>query len=199
MKKFQKPESFFKAAWQLLEHALKNPKDPLRLLTFGTTDEKNFPTTRTVVLRKVRAEKAEIDVFADLRSPKIQNLSRIPKASLVFYHPELGMQIRALAEVTLINNNEESRDVWKRLPIEGRKNYGAEQAPGTPLESGHDGLPPSWKNNPSLKITEPGFKHFVILRCQLEEIDCLLLHPEGHQRAVFKQKEEEWQGSWVVP
>ena len=93
-----------------------------------------------------------------------------------------------------------TRKKWKTLPSYGRKTYGTQQAPSTPLLHADDDLPNLWKvPEIDLAQTEYAYANFAVVACEINRLEYLHLQRSGHRRAVFEFIEEEWKGRWVVP
>ena len=100
----------------------------------------------------------------------------------------------------LYTRDEVARGYWSEIDLEGRKNYASIPKPGAPAEHSTFGLPSFWRDDMPLSETEYTFRNFVAVACLIDEVDCLQLHPEGHQRSHFEwnAEMEEWAGGWLV-
>ncbi|TFV96167.1 general stress protein [Algoriphagus kandeliae] len=176
--------------WQVVKHELHrgalDAKHPFHWVNLGTVSS-DFPSVRTVVLRKV-SEEFHFFVYTDYRSEKCSDLKINPNATLHFYHPKKQVQIRVKAQTKLHYQDELAREIWRTIPAQRRSEYSAAKAPGTPIPHFQAG---SKEGNPS--------DHFL---CVLEflpiEIELLQLQRKGHLRLFFSKK-ENWQGTWMVP
>lgn len=100
----------------------------------------------------------------------------------------------------LHHRNEKAKANWEQIGLEGRKNYAGVAPPGTPAEEATRGLPDFWRGDMPLEKSEYAFDNFLLIETEVLEMDCLLLHPEGHQRIqyVWDPGQKDWKGGWVV-
>lgn len=175
--------------WASLTRACSAPGEPWRLpalATLGTTG----PQARTVVLREADADSRHLVAWTDVRSPKVAELRREPRAHWLFHDPANGRQLRASTLVRVHHDNELARAAWATVPEANRANYQGVAVPGTvtaqPASAGQvpDGARPP---------------QFAVLVATVYELDWLWLDPHGHRRAWFRWTEERWTGAWLVP
>lgn len=198
MNRFLTLESFADQCWRLFLNGSLKKNDPLRTPVIGTSF-KNTAHLRTVVLRKVDISKRTLLFQTDMRSAKMQHLQQNPRFTCLFYHPKKQLQIITEGAVQLHHQNELAKMYWERIPIQGRKTYAALQAPGTPVDTATDGLPDFWKDEMNLSKTDYAFANFVVMVCQVEKMEALLLHSDGHQRAAFVWTDNNWKSTWLIP
>lgn len=198
MNRFPTLESFADQCWRLLLNGSLKKNDPLRTPVIGTAFE-NTAHLRTVVLRKVDIAKRTLLFQTDIRSAKMTHLQQNPQLTCLFYHPKKQLQIIMKGTVELHHQDELAKMYWDRIPVQGRKTYAALQAPGTPVGTATDGLPDFWNNEMTLSETEYAFANFMVMVCQVEKMEALLLHPEGHQRAAFTYVKDVWESTWLIP
>jgi len=86
-------------------------------MVLSTSDEKNFPSSRVVLLKEVKDGKFVF--YTNYESKKGHDLSVNPKASLLFFWRELGRQIRISGNVTK-TSKEESENYFSSRPYESR-------------------------------------------------------------------------------
>lgn len=185
--------------YDLLKQAVDNQVSPLRYCSIATINSNNCPEQRTVILRNFKEQDRTLDIFTDQRSSKVRQLSRNPKASLLFYHPEELIQIRLQVVAQIHWKDAEARTVWELIPPARRSDYCSVSSPGNSLKKPGNDLPPWWNDSVSREQTEYGFEHFTLLRCCFHQIDLLKLERKGHRRAVFQWKDQQWKGQWVTP
>lgn len=192
-------EEILQQTWHLLIRGANQKKDPLHLATIGTTNQE-IAQIRTVVLRKTDRAKRLLYFYTDFRSEKIQQLTTNPTLSWLFYHPKKNIQIRAYGSATIHHQDELTLERWQTLPSYGRKTYGTQQAPSTPLPYADDDLPNLWKvSEIDLAKTEYAYANFAVVTCEITRLEWLHLQQSGHRRVLFEFVEEEWKGQWVVP
>ena len=183
----------------LLKQGVKDHSSPLRFCYLATVNANNCPEQRTVILRNYNEPDRTLDIFTDHRSSKLQHLSRNPKASLLFYHPEKLIQIRMQVAVEIHWKDTASRIAWETIPPARRGDYCSISPPGTSLEEPGSDLPSWWNDSVSREQTEYGFERFALLRCRFYHIDLLKLDRQGHKRAVFQWEDQQWEGHWATP
>jgi len=182
----------------LLKGALQK-KNPFHIATIGTTANQ-IAQLRTIVLRKTDIANRQLFFFTDIRSAKIQQLTENSTLSWLFYHPTKNIQVRAIGQVTMNHQNDLTLAQWKTLPIYGRKTYGTQQAPSTPLKAASDNLPAIWKAAKlTLPDTEYAYTNFAVIACEIQQLEWLHLQRSGHLRAQFDYVDGEWNGCRMVP
>jgi len=192
-------EEILQQTWHLLIRGANQKKDPLHLATIATTNQQ-LAKIRTVVLRKTDATKRRLYFYTDVRSEKIQQLRQYPTLSWLFYHPKKNIQLRAYGVATIHHQNELTMEKWQSLPAYGRKPYGTQRAPSTPLPYATDDLPSLWKASEiDLIDTEYAYANFAVVTCEINRLEWLHLQRSGHRRTVFEFDGEVWKGRWVVP
>ncbi len=192
-------EELLEKTWRLLIRGANDKKDPLHLATIGTTNQQTAEI-RTVVLRKTDIVNRLLYFYTDFRSEKIQQLTNNPSLSWLFYHPKKNIQLRAYGLATIHHQNELTLEKWQTLPSYGRKTYGTQQAPSTPLPYADDDLPNLWKvPEIDLAQTEYAYANFAVVTCVINRLEYLHLQRAGHRRAAFDFVGEEWKGQWMVP
>lgn len=192
-------EEILQQTWRLLIRGANDKKDPLHLATIGTTNQQTAEI-RTVVLRKTDAAKRLLYFYTDFRSEKIQQLTTHPTLSWLFYHPKKNIQLRAYGQAVIHHQNDLTKERWQTLPSYGRKTYGTQQAPSTPLPYADDDLPSLWKvPEIDLAKTEYAYANFAVVTCEITRLEWLHLQRSGHRRALFDFVDGVWKGEWLVP
>lgn len=183
-------EDSLENVWQAVKHELHrgalDAKHPFHWVNLGTVSE-NFPSVRTVVLRKV-SEGLHFFVFTDYRSEKCSDLGVNLNSTLHFYHPKKQVQIRIKTQALLHYQNELAEEFWKTIPSHRRSEYTGAQAPGTPVSHPVAG----WSEG------DVSNHFFTVLELVPLEIEVLQLRREGHLRVMFSKK-SDWEGTWLVP
>jgi pyridoxamine 5'-phosphate oxidase len=177
------------AIWQTLLHELQrgalDPKHPFRYLTLATAGTQ-FPQVRTVVLRQFTAD-LEFLAYTDVRSSKVQELLEVPRASLLFYHPQKQVQVRVKSLATIHVDDELAQRHWKRVSEKRRSEYQSQLEPGMRIPAPEAGWEASYDHS-----------HFSVLKFSPLSIEVLQLAREGHLRIQFDLS-SGWQGTWLVP
>jgi pyridoxamine 5'-phosphate oxidase len=163
--------------WQ---RGLHEPRHPFRLVTVATLSEAG-PAARTVVLRAVEAERRTVWFHTDRRSPKFAELQVDPRLCLLWYDPEVRVQVRVAARAVLHLGDEVAQVAWRNLAETSRRDYAALTGPGGVLDADDGSNPADAESN------------FVAVACQFSELDVLELLPDGHRRARL-----HWSGTWSL-
>jgi pyridoxamine 5'-phosphate oxidase len=166
------------ACWREIERAVRERDHAWRTCTLATVDG-DRAEARTVVLREARTTSHELMFYTDDRSPKLQQINRHPKGTLLMWSAALGWQLRLRVHLEAVADGLEVSSRWTRLKLSpAAQDYLSPLAPGTPL--GQPG-------------TERGARdYFAVVRAQVEALDWLELHPEGHRRALFDSHGARW-------
>ena len=169
------------AAWDRLADGAPGggARGTVSLATLGA----DGPEVRTVVLRRADRAAAEIEVHSDARAAKVRALGSDPRAALVLWDAEMRLQVRVRLRCRVLMGDGPR---WAALSDAARWNYGAEPPPGTPIEA-----PDAWRR-PKAR------EGFAAIVGAVEEIDTVLLDPEGHRRALFRAA-DGFAGRWLSP
>lgn len=177
--------------WQYFERAARDPDHPARTPTFGARG----PTQRTVVLRRADADERALAFHTDLRSDKVETLREDADVSFHHWNPERMMQFRLRGAGELHVDDPVADEIWEAESEQSREHYRKAGAPG----SGVDRPRSTHPSTDDVEAPEEPRSKFAAVRCIIESVDWLHLHPEGHYRAQFDWTGTEWQGQWVVP
>jgi hypothetical protein len=191
-------EKIWAEAWGMLAGAVSDSKNPLRTPVLGTVGLEGSHL-RTVVLRRVVAAERLIMINTDLRSSKIQDIRAQPRLNWLFYHPQKRVQLRLAGQASLLQAGAQVDEEWSRLSPLNRRDYCTVDPPGSPLSTPSSGLPESFGQTPSPDESESGRRNFVVVRCQVDFMDWLLLQEAGHLRAQFTWQDDRLLAAWVVP
>lgn len=198
LERFDTAGEMLRFCWDQLAGAVEEGRNPLLTPAVATVvPSEAAPQVRTVILREADRAQRRISFYTDARAEKVKQLKNSPSLSWLFWHPERKLQIRARGTAELHTGDEAARLHWEAIGREGRKNYAALTAPGTPVEEASSGLPDFWSEDMPLERSEYAYKNFMLVQTYIEEIDSLLLHPQGHQRIIYRW-DDGWQGGWVV-
>ena len=103
------------AVW-MAEAEKKEINDP-NALSLATTNEKNDPSVRMVLLKGLSKE--GFVFYTNLNSPKSDDIKKIPKASMCFHWKSLQRQVRISGSISQVNDKE--ADVYfNSRPYESR-------------------------------------------------------------------------------
>ncbi|HMO39548.1 MAG TPA: hypothetical protein PKC76_16210 [Saprospiraceae bacterium] len=200
MERFHTLLDFSETCWRLLVNGAVKRRDPFGTPVIGTYDGTQAQL-RTVVLRKADMQQRTLWFYSDWRAAKMAHLQEeFAQLSCLFYHPRKQVQVRLAGQVQLHHKDEIARACWQQVPVRSRKSYAAVLPPGTPTSACTEGLPEGWHPEMDIAATESAFAHFAVIVCYVDWMDCLHLHPEGHQRARFEWSAEgRLQAQWLIP
>ncbi len=159
---------------------------PFHYFTLGTVGMDATARLRTVVLRKV-TEDLKILFFTDERSKKIRHLKENNKASLLFYHPELRIQLRIEGKASVMRDEETTAPYRNTLDKNALNEYNARPGPGTiiPVEGAFE--------------QEANSNYFCVVEINPVKIEYLRLDSPKHLRIQFSRGEKGWQAHILVP
>jgi pyridoxamine 5'-phosphate oxidase len=159
------------ALWQALQRAVHDKAHPWRTPVLATTDG-DIGDARTVVLRETERDSATLRLYSDARSAKAAQIASHPQGTLVMWSPALGWQLRVRVVLAVSTEGLEVSSRWAQLKLSPAANdYLSARAPGTPLEAA---------------LAARGERaHFALIDAQVQSIDWLELHSQGHRRARF--------------
>ncbi|MFK7948219.1 MAG: pyridoxamine 5'-phosphate oxidase family protein [Saprospiraceae bacterium] len=183
----QSLEEIFQNIWKELHKGKSDKKHPFRFGTFVTISEP-FPNPRTVVVRKVEQTNAELWLYTDIRTPKIEEIRLNPKVSWHFYHSKQQIQLRIYGVATILHNETITHEIWQNLPDYGKSDYLTQQSPGS-LKI----------NNSKPLLSVNNADNFCVVTTKIQKIDWLQLSRNGHQRAKFELEDGNWNNYWLTP
>jgi hypothetical protein len=154
---------------------------------------------RTVVLRKVDANRKYVWFHTDARAAKVMQFGAFPHSTLLFWDDKRQCQLRLSAETHLHTDDYVADEHWQNLWIGGRKTYLSEQTPGSEQARPYPGFPEHFGEDlPSEEASEAGRKNFAVIECRVLAVDYLHLSRSGQTRARF-QYEPESKLVWLAP
>lgn len=161
-------------------------RHPFRYFVLSTFGE--YPESRTVVKRGMEVD-LKVLFFTDTRSPKVQQIMKNSKITALFYHPKKQLQIRMKGEAEIISKQDERHSpLLERIrQSESIGDYTTRLPPSTPL-------PFDNSRTDYLKLI-----HFTPIYIIPHELDILQLDREGHTRAMYMHKENDWQEILLTP
>lgn len=174
------------ACWQTLERASRDPDHEWHTLALGTVAGSGGQTwgdVRTVVLREVDADARALVFFTDERSAKVAQIRRQPQATLLAWSRSIGWQLRLRCRLQVETAGLAVSSRWARLKMTpAAQDYLSPLAPGATIDS------------PSLPLEQQhaARESFAVVTAQVDAIDWLELHPQGHRRAIFDRHGERW-------
>ena len=171
-------------AWEGLSAGAGDAGHPLHTCALATTGPGGAAEARMVVLRRAVRDKALLEIHTDRASRKVADLSARPLATLLFWWPDMALQIRARVRVRIVTGAEID-PVWKALSASARRNYGGRPPPSTPMAGSGDYSETAERDR------------FALLRGHVETLDLLHLG-SAHRRAVYDRR-DGFTGGWLAP
>lgn len=184
-----RPDDILADVWQRLVQGKSDPASPFHTPVVANLNEMEGVAARTVVLRKVDIEARTLVFHTDRRSAKFQHLQQDPSVAWVFYDPTERLQLRAATSATLHTKDAFAHEQWVSSP-QSQVIYSTPLASGTVLDAIH------------LKRPDPvpdARENFSVVRCVINSLDWLYLHPDGHRRARFTFPEGVMRCEWLAP
>ena len=169
------------ALWRELAACVDDHGHAWRVGVLATTDG-DSADARSIVLREWDAPSRTLTLFTDSRSPKIGQLAAHPRGTLVLWSAQLGWQLRLRVHLAAETAGLRVSSRWARLKMTpAAHDYLSPLPPGSPLEHAVQ--------------TRASRGHFAVVTAQVDSVDWLELHAEGHRRAVF----DAGGGRWIAP
>ena len=174
------------AVWRELGQALRDKQHGWRVAVLATVDGQGADA-RSVVLRDLDTASRTLLMYTDARSPKAAQLATHPHGTLVLWSAALGWQLRLRVALSLETSGLRVSSRWARLKLTpAAQDYLSPLPPGTAIGSGVGS--PVGDITPERQSRE----HFAVLAAQVQSVDWLELHPEGHRRALFSAAGAVW-------
>jgi len=200
------------AIWTELSRAVGDKGHPWRVMALATVDAEGEAQARHVVLRETQPAQRQLLFYTDRRSPKVEQIRRQDRGTLLMWNPQRGWQLRLKVHLEIIDSGLEVSSRWARLALSpAAQDYLSALPPGTPLparlslgtspnavddESSMTQAERSQAAAPTLggvAAIERG--HFAMVKAHVQTIDWLELHPQGHRRALWR--DDAW--TWITP
>ena len=184
----------YQELWQSLGAATRS-RSPFTMMQLATIGMDGAPKVRTIVIRQVDETHSTLSFVTDVRSPKIAEIRRDPRVSLVGYDPQGGIQIRLEGQAVILDRPEEKRSIWDICRPHTLALFQTPYAPGTEIASHHETGGAVEQQGGD----EQAFRNFCVVAVKLARLEWLDLSPEGHRRCSFQRRVETWVGTWVAP
>lgn len=187
--------------WNELGRGVVDRRHGFHVPTLSTIGLDGAPCARAVVLRRIDAERGEIQCHTDVRSGKAAEIARDARVAWHFYDESRKLQLRVSATAEVLVHGAVADDAWARSAVTSRRCYLAPRAPGAVCDAPSPNLPEGVRDRrPTDEETLPGRANFAVVLTRATAIDWLYLASEGHQRARFTRGADgAWQGCWVEP
>ena len=164
--------------WDELSRAPHDKAHPWRMGVLATTDGSEGHG-RSVVLRDADPLRRALLFYADSRSPKVDQIERHPRGTLVLWWPQRGWQLRLRVHLSVETAGLTVSSRWARLKMTpGAHDYLSPLPPGSTVDT---------------PLPERGTREFFgVVTATVGHIDWLELHASGHRRASFDADGQRW-------
>ncbi|GAK94547.1 pyridoxamine 5'-phosphate oxidase [Nonlabens ulvanivorans] len=179
-------DNFFKEVKAEFKSALIKRNHPFKYLTLSTVDEKDMPQSRTIVLREIH-DNLDCIIFTDSRTSKVHQLANNSQACLLAYHPKKMLQLKLNGNLYPIDDPSEIKRLFQMVGEKAMKDYTTCSIPGTSIS-----------NPDNVNYTVRNENHFLPLQFVPDQWEVLQLKRPNHLRALF-ERENNWEGQWMVP
>lgn len=167
------------AVWHELGQCIGDKAHPWRTPVLATLDGERADA-RTVVLREIDARQKQLLIYTDERAGKVRQLLSHPHGTLVMWSPELSWQLRCRVRLSLEMSGLAASSRWARIRLSpAAQDYLSPLPPGTTLPA-HPAHVPVARD------------YFAVIEANLESLDWLELHRDGHRRAIFDNQGARW-------
>ena len=175
-------KEIFKREIEFLVDGISNSLNPYHFFSLSTLNDQKV-TSRTIVLRNIDKDPLAIYFNADYRSPKVKQLLSNKQCFVLFYDNKRKIQIRIECEAIINYNNDISKKIWNKTPLQSRKCYMGEYTPSQNLKEWHPNIPLKYlKKDPEKLDSESGYNNFTVIKLIINTLDILELHHDGHIR-----------------
>jgi pyridoxamine 5'-phosphate oxidase len=182
--------------WVRLARAPKDRHSPWHTPVVGTSDG----DMRVMVLRHTDPATGALRFHTDARSPKAALIGTGAPVSLLLYDAAAKLQLRCAGTGRIDTDGAAVDAAWAASAPASRRCYLARSAPSSASDTPTSGLPAEVEGRvPSMAESEPGRAHFAMLTVTLARIDWLYLAHDGHRRALFTRRADQWDAGWLVP
>lgn len=192
----------YQVIWGELEISARKPNLPWGMAVLGSCDADDVPQLRTLVLRNVHQPERELTWHTDRRSRKFQQLSCNRQSSLLFWNPEVRVQLNLWGISTLHNQGERFDQEWELSELASRRAYLGDLAPGDAMPELGINFPPQLQHRPPTQQESlPGKANFGVIVTQVERMEILILRQIGNVRAqfVWSESDQAWNSNWQAP
>jgi pyridoxamine 5'-phosphate oxidase len=170
------------AVWSQLAQAVGDRSHGWRTPVLATADADGRPGARTVVMREVDVARRSLVIFTDARAAKVAQIAARPDGVLVHWSQPIGWQLRLAVRLDVSTDGLAVTSRWARVKTSpGAQDYLSPLAPGAPLGS---------EAAPSRHVDQREW--FAVITAEVQSVDWLELHAEGHRRALFDAGGARW-------
>lgn len=184
----------FAALFERLEQAPAT-RSAFNFLQLATIGLDGAPQVRTIVMRGCSRAAGTVSFVTDIRSPKIVEIGRDPRVSLIGYDMAAMVQMRMTGRAEIVADEGERRRMWTALKGRTLLLFDAPLSPGTPVDAAGNPLQPV---EDAHAPAEP-FERFALVTVSLSSLEWLDLSAEPHRRILYRRGGQGWTGSLISP
>ena len=184
----------------LLRNGAEDRNHGFHLPVFSNINASHLISSKIVVLRHYDEKKNILNFHTDIRSNKVNNLKKNSNNFFLFYDSKIKIQLKIKTVSTINFNNEITQNWWSKTNLSSRKCYLTKKNPSSYTNKAEDGLPKHLKGvNPKLDESEQGYKNFVVITNNINEIEWLNLSAKGHRRLLINFDKKIKKFNWLIP
>lgn len=172
--------------WREVKAGANSKDHPYRSCSLATLEDNKKVRQRTVNLRELTGRHTLL-FYTDARSKKIEQLTEIPFASVLFYNPETNLQVTISGKVDIHKNDELAQE--HKTKVDGRA-----------VNDYNTKLPPGKKIKNPIDVRRTTDINFALLELIPDTLEYLKLRAEPNRlRALFKKDGEDWEQTFLIP
>jgi hypothetical protein len=187
------------AARRLIVTGASDRKSAAHAPVVATINAQGLPAQRVMILRYVDWTARTLRFHTDARATKVNEAHNAP-ISVLFYDPDAKIQLRLSGHSRIERKGALVDAAWDQATLFARRCYLTESAPGQVSDVPTSGLPAAMEGQqPTADDIIPARSNFALLLMEFDSIEWLYLANQGHRRARWRWREDEWQGCWLIP
>ena len=170
-----------------LQKGVEQDDHPFTFATLATLGLERLPRLRTIKIRDFDPQSLQLTFYTDARSKKVMHIKENNKVSLLFYHPDLLMQLRIEGLAIRERDEDLLQEHWNGVKGKSQRDYTTAVAPGTEI-----------KHPEQIEYMEDD-TYFTLFYVLPFKVEYLKLKRPHHLRLRFSKREGEWKGDFLVP
>jgi hypothetical protein len=186
---FDSPDELLNHLWARLASAAADRASGFHVATFGTIGVDGSPSARSIILRQVDPDTRIIRFHTDRRSPKVQELLRDPRSTMLFWDPKSQTQLRAAGVASVAIDDPATRAMIEQSHTRSLAVYRSVLAPSMPI-----GSPGGAKLS-----DQPLLENVAVISLSVTSLEWLWLDESGHRRCRFTYSGDSAVHQWLAP
>lgn len=186
---FDSPGELLNHLWNRLESATRDRASGFHVATLCTLGLDGSPSARSVILRDVDPAARILSFHTDRRSPKVAELSRDGRSTLLCWDSTSKTQLRMAGQARVHVDDEQTRSVIAGSHPKALTVYRNVLVPSTPIASPHD----------ATQASQPLLENVAVVRVEVTSLEWLWLDESGHRRCRFTFDQDVASHQWIVP